>query len=191
MTDIQTLSRLQNEVKDAAYELLKAQIGEGATRIRPLFPYCVVYVLPRDRMSRGGIVLPDYAGSGAQAKLTEEGIILRVWFGEKKILFKRDGKDCEMTIRSDMQPGDHVLFPHWAGQPLPGESWPDARFRFVKEYTNSGSSLFLDAGGDTIIGKIGSGIDISTELARFISEDPELLLKEFVVFPRHQGPVVS
>ena len=206
MADVVTVERLQKTVADAAYELMKAHIGEGATRLKPLFPYCLVYMLPKESMSEGGLVIPDYTGPGEAAKVTREGIILRTWGDEKRVQVREGDREYEMLLKSDMGYGDHVLFPKWAGQPVPGTytgDWTTGKFRFVKEYCNTGSSVWLDAGGDTIIGKIESGVNIEEVLrdalegASYpaeeltVSDGVQKLLEKFVLFPKDQTVVLK
>ena len=76
---------------------------------RPMYPWILVRKFPRAAQI-GSIVLPDIDMN----KVVHEGIVVRTW--EPCLRPTAKGKFVER--RSEMQLGDHVLFPHWAGVPV-------------------------------------------------------------------------
>lgn len=102
--------------------------------IELLCPQVLVRVLPRDYYV-GNIYIPDTKESN---KPVYEGITVRTW-RPKKLPGKNPGDFYE--IRSELKPGDHVLFPHFAGQPIPGLN--QDRYRSVPEgITRNGKFIF-------------------------------------------------
>lgn len=97
----------------------------------PMYPLVLVLVLRKQQVRKSGIALSD----SQQNKPMHEGIVLATW--DKKIVERgtvnKDGERltrCEV-LRSQLTPGDHVLFHHWAGMPIHG--FDDQRFRMVRE----------------------------------------------------------
>ncbi|MDE2099986.1 MAG: co-chaperone GroES [Patescibacteria group bacterium] len=89
----------------------------GHPAFRPMFPWVLVRVLERMRKV-GSIWTPE-----KQNKVALEGMVLAVW--ESKL--RPNG-----TVQtSDLAPGDHVVFPHFSGLPIPGMD--DKKYRVVKE----------------------------------------------------------
>lgn len=97
----------------------------------PMYPWCALLVLSKEQVLKSGIILPGHE----QNKPMYEGIVLSTW-KEKWIETGTINKDgvrltkCKL-LRSQLQPGDHVLFHHWAGNPIHG--YDDQRFRCVRE----------------------------------------------------------
>lgn len=77
---------------------------------QPLYPAVLVRVLPKEHM-QGGIWLTD----SKQNKPVYEGIVLRT-YPPKRI--KLDSSKW-LTMDSGLSMGDHILFPHWSGEPVP------------------------------------------------------------------------
>ncbi len=105
----------------------------------PVFPWVFVRVLPKEQITPGGVVMPH----SDQNKTVHEGIVLATWAPIKVVPKPRRTDDdhhwaasvstayAPITQESDLKPGDHVLFPHWAGLPIEGFS--EKRYRVVKE----------------------------------------------------------
>ena len=108
-------------------ELMKQRQSLSRRLFTPLYPLVFLRVLPLEE-ERGGIILPE---NSAQNKTIHEGVVVCTWAA----CAKSGGK------RSDLTPGDHVLFPHWCGMEIPG--FDRAHYRIVKE---EGWSLSKDGG---------------------------------------------
>ena len=96
--------------------------------ILPMHPWALVFVLPREQ-KLGMLYLP-----GSQHKVTLEGIVLATWAPwteERGIREKGVEKTRLIVHKSDLEIGEHVLFPHWSGLPIPGMD--ERYFRMVKE----------------------------------------------------------
>jgi co-chaperonin GroES (HSP10) len=110
---------------------LQELIYKGHREFTPMYPLVLVLVLRKQQVRASGIALPD----SQQNKPMHEGIVLTTW--DKKIVERgtvnKDGERltrCEV-LHSQLKPGDHVLFHHWAGMPIHG--FDDQRFRVVRE----------------------------------------------------------
>src|SRR5262245_13517020 len=88
----------------------------------PAYPWVFVYVLQREHKPLGRIILPH-----DKNKPMHEGVVLATW--RPRIKMSKAGKEIE--VRSELCPGDHVLFHHWAGQPV--ADFDEKKFRIVRE----------------------------------------------------------
>jgi len=95
----------------------------------PLYPWVFVLVCTKAQQV-GHIILPD-----KQNKTVWEGIVLTTWNSRlvERGYTTKDGVRMMRTVRecSELAPGHRVVFPHWAGAPVPG--YDPERFRVVKE----------------------------------------------------------
>lgn len=103
-------------------ELAQRVYQESGRAFRPLFPWCFLAVLTKEQTTKAGLVLPQIE----QNKTVHEAIVLATWApGEYYVKGKKAYRE------STFKPGDHVLFPHWAGMPI--EGFEEKHFRVVKE----------------------------------------------------------
>ena len=138
------------DYRDKLRDLAQKYFESFCPMVRPLFPWVLLYVLPKEQQVHG-IWLPDESGQKKQHKVTLEGIVLRVWGnGLREILSIKEGGRCSVArvFQTQLKVGDVVVFPHWAGWPPDPEHSRD--FRMVKEYETETSKQF--PGGDTIFG---------------------------------------
>lgn len=94
-------------------ELAIKEFEEKNVNWHCLYPAILIRVLPKNMISQGGIILTEEANT----KPLYEAIVLRV-YPPKTI--KVNGK--WILMESGVQPGDHILFPHWSGESVPGLS---------------------------------------------------------------------
>ena len=113
-------------------------------KIVPKFPWVFVRTLKREMLYSGKVILPE-----RQNKVMLEGIVLATWMSAPRRFYNVNSKQWEHPelYRSELQPGEHVLFPHFAGMPAPG--YDPADYRLIKECnwlaTNEGGiSAVLD-----------------------------------------------
>lgn len=76
----------------------------------PLYPAVLIRVLPKRKVLSTGIILTD----AANHKPLYEGIVLRVYAPRT---VKVNNK--QVLLESDLEVGDHILFPHWSGESVP------------------------------------------------------------------------
>lgn len=119
--------------KEEQLDAYAQDLYEGATRtVTPMYPWVFVRVLPRAQTTRSGLILPEKD----QNKAVHEGIVLATWKTKKTFSFEQCDICQSVTVatdfhESDLKPGDHVLFPHWAGLPVSG--FDERNYRLVKE----------------------------------------------------------
>ncbi len=132
---------------DRLRELATKEFEERHIEIEPMFPRILVRVLPKEQVSRGGIVLTDHE----QNKPVHEGIVLRTYKPFWQVI-RRKMEDWMVTKSPEVhldenenvkriwqeccvQPGDHVLFPHMAQGITP--VWPldggIGQYRLIEE----------------------------------------------------------
>lgn len=143
----------------------------------PKFPWVLVHVLPREQRI-GSLWVPGDAKH--QNKVTLEGVVVRLW------------KADHLKVKSELKIGDHVLFPHWVGQPFADRSAQD--FKVIREYIPDYQGTQIDDG------HIFSTLDytdktIDTELEKEIhrlkkscKSDKDFLnglRRNFVIYPNH------
>jgi co-chaperonin GroES (HSP10) len=142
----------------------------------PKFPWLLVYVLPREQRIGNLWVPGDTKG---QNKVTLEGVVVKLW------------KADHLNIKSSLKIGDHVLFPHYSGQPFANRSKDD--FRVIKEgFSNIVDSEIVDSGH--IFAKVEySQYDLMKEFwdtyehtlsIKSWSKKFELLSRNFVIYPK-------
>jgi len=95
-----------------------------------LYPWVAVMLLKKEKTLESGLVLPE-----GQNKVMHEGIVLATWRDKlvDRGIIHRNGERvtrCEI-LHSELSAGDHVLFQHWAGQPI--FDYDPQRFRLVRE----------------------------------------------------------
>jgi co-chaperonin GroES (HSP10) len=146
----------------------------------PKFPWVLVYVLPREQRI-GCLWVPDDAKH--QNKVTLEGVVVKIW------------KADHLPIKTELKIGDHVLFPHSAGQPFANVS--SNEFKVIKEYIPNyrhETNDFIDNGHIfTTLTYTDKTIDKELEkeihrLKKVCKTDKELLeglRRNFVIYPNH------
>ena len=120
------------ESKLELMKLISQDLYDNSRRaFRPMYPWVFVQVLPKEQMYHGLIhTVSD------QNKPVHEGIVLATWAPFEKHTGQRlltTGATVEkyIMIKSEFDPGDHVLFPHWAGRDITGFS--EEKYRVVRE----------------------------------------------------------
>ena len=166
------LTELKNKLLKAAQEFQK-EMFQDYVNYRPLAPWVLVYVLPRDQMTKSGIILAG--GDKQQNKVTLEGIVLDTW---EPIIGAED------MHGSCLSKGDLVLFPHYAGQPLSAESANS--FRLVKEFSDIENEV---RGDDCIYATLNySSQEIKESLfdKEILGSDnqAERLFYQYIVYPK-------
>ena len=126
-------------------------------------PYVLVRILPKEMMF-GDIIILEKSN-----KPTWEGIVLRTWEAVQPTsaytqidgnIYRRD--PMFRMIQSELTPGDHVLFPHFAGQPVPGLD--SDVYRLIPEgITKGGKWIF---GND--VGVIFAKLDYQRESVLYV-----------------------
>ena len=133
-----TINSRTDVVKEQQLNELALQLfAEHECTIIPRFPLVLVRILPRDQQ-QGGIWLP---GGKQQNKPVYEGIVLRIWephLIKEGVRFNKweDGlpNDGTYILESELTMGEHILFEHWAGFPVPGLH--EDFYRMVPEFMN-------------------------------------------------------
>jgi co-chaperonin GroES (HSP10) len=101
-------------------QLINQQYRENCISVQPCFPWILLRVCKKEQ-ERNGLWLPD----STQNKTLHEGIVLSTWQPCQRV---QNGYTIDLS--SELKPGDHVLFNHFAGVPLEGRS---SGYRLVKE----------------------------------------------------------
>jgi co-chaperonin GroES (HSP10) len=112
---------------------LTQELYENTCRtIRPTKGWVLVRILDREQVING-IIVPRME----QNKPMHEGIVLVTWepWTEEKIKRDESGWVHVKVVqhRSELQPGDHVCFDHWAGVPVDGDQKAHTNFRLIRE----------------------------------------------------------
>lgn len=99
-------------------DMALSRYNDSGRTFLPLYPFLFVRVLPKAQ-TVGHIQLIDRA----QNKTTHEGIVLARWAQhiDKKGVIKS----------SEIEIGEHVLFPHFQGVPV--EGWDILQYRVIRE----------------------------------------------------------
>ena len=110
----------------------------------PIYPWVFVMICKKEQQI-GHIIAPE----NRQNKTVWEGIVLATWHSrtvERGYTHKNGARylRCEVQ-KSEITPGERVVFPHWAGLPIPG--YDVDRFRVVRE-------VDLNKDGGIIYGRV-------------------------------------
>jgi hypothetical protein len=183
----QTSEQLESTLRETTQKIYQIS---GRTLI-PLYPYVLLRMLNKTQNYHGILTLPE----SNQNKTVHEGIILCTWRPrrvEQTRIYKDDRGEFTRAVieRSHLNPGDHVLIPHWVG--IPAYGLDPLRYRFVKEkdwdITKDGGVLAVveyDEPDDTPFQKLLKILGNDTEgilLARKIQD-------EFLLVDRSRGSV--
>lgn len=126
------MARVIRRQKDELFDLAQRMYKSFHRRITPIYPWVLVRVLPKEQQL-GRIWVPE-----SQNKVIYEGLVLETWQpfwrSFSKDAYDPNEEQLERFFESDLKPGDHVLFPHFEGMPVPylNEEEKDA-YRLVRE----------------------------------------------------------
>jgi co-chaperonin GroES (HSP10) len=112
--------------RDELIDRLCTEQYEAHRGFIPRYPWVFVRILQKEQKI-GRIITPG----NVQNKPVHEAIVLRVWpsFLQTK---KVNGKTVTEFRESELELGDHILIPHWAGLPVRG--FVEQHYRIVKEF---------------------------------------------------------
>lgn len=113
--------------KEEQLAKLAQELYEEIRYVRPMYPWVLVRVLDREQKI-GSIHIPQ---GTKQNKPVLEGIVLATWATNIKCIRAPEPHGAFVEITSELEPGQHVLFPHWAGVPVVG--FAEDKYRLVKE----------------------------------------------------------
>ena len=116
-------------------------------RFKPIHPYVLVRVLPKEFKTEGGIWLADVA----QNKPLYEGIVLETWrpYEEYRPVYDVEGERSGTTIikhECALKIGDRISFPHFEGMPA-ADYLDDKYYRFVREGADQNKFPFCSVFG--------------------------------------------
>ena len=132
------MARTVRRSKDEVFEAAQRAYKSFHRRIQPIYPWVLVRVLPKEQQL-GKLWMPE-----SQNKILYEGVVLETWQPFDKLIdvhYVNDNPlqsvEERMHIESCLNLGDHVIFPHFEGMPVPylNEEEKDA-YRLIRE-TNS------------------------------------------------------
>lgn len=130
-TFVARMSQMDLDRQMIFFDTLQELIYRAHREFTPMYPLVLVLVLRKQQVRASGIALPD----SQQNKPMHEGIVLATWNSKlvERGTINKDGERLTRVevLHSQLKPGDHVLFHHWAGMPIHG--FDDQRFRVVRE----------------------------------------------------------
>jgi co-chaperonin GroES (HSP10) len=109
MSQSQEMAGTVEEAEESIKQLARRVYHLKNRTFRPLWPWVFVMTLPKDQIMQNGLYLP-----AEQNKTVHEGIVLATW--EPFIDKNDEWHECNLEL------GEHVLFPHFSGMPIPGYS---------------------------------------------------------------------
>jgi hypothetical protein len=130
--------------KDEIGRWVKEAYLKCGQRIGVLKGKYLVRVLPKETMSPSGrIVLADMDGPGKQNKPVYEAVVLEVYKRYcrdewRRNLYKQTDVEPDwVTVRTWFEPivevGDHIMFQHWVGVPVPPLDLGIGDYRVIPE----------------------------------------------------------
>ena len=141
------INYLENRISVFCQELYAL----GTLHIRPLPPYIIVRILPKEQTTQGGIILADTA----QNKTLYEGIVLETWAPYSEYRSKSVTMDtymsppCTETIRIDhecsVKAGQRICFAHYEGLPVP--YMDEKYYRMIRESVDQNKNPYMGVTG--------------------------------------------
>lgn len=119
----QTLQEIKDELKGYVEKLY----ANARFHVKPSFPFVLVRVLEREKKI-GRIITPE-----VQKKTTIEGIVLDVFkpfHRTLRLASDVDQFETAILVEASVKVGDHILFPHYEGVPVPVDDY-NGDFRLV------------------------------------------------------------
>jgi co-chaperonin GroES (HSP10) len=172
---------IRNE-RDKLQKAVDDMYAKAKVRTRPNYPFVLVRVLNREQ-KQGLIILPE-----KQKKTTIEGIVLDVFAPFFKSVGKRTSSGTvqethEVEVAASVKPGDHVLFQHFEGVPVPTDDYY-GDYRLVPE-------VFGHYGAERngIIAVLEyEQTPVAERLCAYVPDDTTIrrLMDEFEIIPRNQ-----
>lgn len=189
------------EMQEQLRGFLKKLHDSAGIVLHPRPPYCVVYALPKG-LSEGLIVLPDQKN-----KPVHEAIVMSTftpyWKHFRIQIAEHDTYFEEVKVEPTVKPGDHVLFEHFAGIPIPflnpgglhSSLTSHGDFRLVRDDGNRdlGSILGVleyESKGtiNRMVDIFKSMMDLDRKSLRGVSRE---LMKHFVIVDRQKSSKTS
>ena len=167
---------------------------QGNVQLTPMYPGILIRLLPKPAFM-GMLYIPE----DARNKPMYEAVVIAT-YAPREVPFR----GSQIRVESDLKPGDHIVFPYWSGQPIPGLSEDEYRvipdrnlFNQMKNDTG-GAVLTVDYTSnvrerlETIVGEAveNQGGDIHFA-PRSTASAVNALLEEFDIIPRNMKSVLS
>jgi co-chaperonin GroES (HSP10) len=173
------MPRKKKAIQDQITELAQREYRETGRSFRPLYPWILVRILPKEAWSSSGrIVLP-----ASQNKVLYEGIVLETYQPVKKLV-----DDAHVTVTCPLKPGDQIAFPHWDGFPVPFLN--ERTHRCIREIVTEalgGVPFKIEADDEDTVTQLARRIQAKRKLsfqnAYKLAED---ILLKFTVIPTGQ-----
>lgn len=172
---------------DQIVELAQKEYMKCTQRFIPMYPWVLVRILPKEQQAKSGLFLPE-----SQNKVLYEAIVLETWRPRLVNFLDEDGHSSERIAKSQLVPGDHIVFPHWDGFPAEFLGLHIKTHRFIRE-------VIWDSLGGVPFKIENDKFPTEKLLLRFLKQysgdHPDYvvqqLLEKFNVIPRGQVPVIE
>lgn len=132
-------------LNDRVYKFVEEHEAKLNKKILPKYPHLLVLVLPKEYVYKSTIILPEKS----QHKPTYEGVVLRTftpfWRHIRKEvrhrMYVEGGRDVDVNdevhlscqVVASAKVGEHILFQHFVGIPVPYMDYDTHRFRLVSD----------------------------------------------------------
>lgn len=124
------------KAREELRKLITKMYEETGAEVDPTFPRVLVRLLPKEQQTMSGLWLPDQQ----QNKPTAEGVVLKTYKpftlsrGMARSKSAIELLDKPVEIKPSVGPGDHVLFSHYEGIPVPRLDGGRGDYRLVDEF---------------------------------------------------------
>ena len=205
----------QTDLKKALYNAALDLYESYERVIRPLHPWVLVKVLPKV-IKIGSLWMPGALpnhNDGKQNTVLYEGLVLATWQPIwKRIRLTPAHKELwetkyhapvpelisKIEVKSELKPGDHVLFPHYEGLPVPYLNKGDKdEWRLIREINPADSRCVAHATVEYSNTSIKDNLRLTMEQTpgiQYIDQVEnvvERLLEKYVIVPRVEYSVTT
>jgi co-chaperonin GroES (HSP10) len=106
------VAQKEAKTKQQLTEWIQKVYEETERFIQPLKPFMLIRTLPRSTITAGGILMPE-----KQNKPNIEAVVLAVYKPYWEHATDAQGGDISVYNECDVKVGDHIILPHFVGQP--------------------------------------------------------------------------
>lgn len=185
--------KTEQEKQDVLQTYVDEYYKDAVMRIRPVYPYILVRLLPRAHKV-GSLFVPE-----TSKKIMHEGIVLETFRPFWQRLRSQALEEKELLIQPPAEVGAHILFEWFEGVPVEHTLFKTAYVQSQKYVLVAASPV--GGGRNGVLAVVENSTDIEKALEQLLADDLELdnaptnnelaksILENFLVTPKDQTSV--
>jgi co-chaperonin GroES (HSP10) len=134
-------SQRAKELKTQIEDLVTQAYRECGLDVVPKRGTYLIRVLPKETVTKSGVILADMGNKDHQNKPNYEGVVLATFAPYEKNIEAFMVRSVDVTgservverVEPLLSVGDHILFPHYEGIPIPSLDLGTGEYRIINE----------------------------------------------------------